>query len=364
MLNGKKEKCTLKKKLKNLIEFDTDDKDGPKNKDSAQLNASKDDASNSDLNFNLICSDNTAHLKTKNHQLLMLTNPLGNKTKFMTDEDFDVDISTKKNYFFSSESLSKNNTRVDQVEYCFGDIRNLVLENLECHLLLLVGKESQDNCNELSGAKNILCKEEQSFLETKKKDSNLVIDTDNLISRLPYKKMLMDMFGGNLKCNVTLPKIPYITRAYEEAFMHEPTNSTERECAKGKNCECMFIDKKQPFIGVEFLLPGERPPKTPNMCVLCYRATTQQLYYDVIFDKCEFPGCIQKFGNIHSEQGEYLLESMLISTPTAPPHIMPLPIVSHQRNRYTVTVVSGIKRLKQSKVYFQNTPSCFQDIGM
>ena len=87
------------------------------------------------------------------------------------------------------------------------------------------------------------------------------------------------------------------------------------------------------------------------------------LYYDVIFDKCEFPGTIQRFGNIHSEPGEYSLDAMLIASPTAPVHIMPLPIVSHQRNRYTVYVSSGIKRLKQSRVHFHSTPSCSADSG-
>ena len=189
------------------------------------------------------------------------------------------------------------------------------------------------------------------------------LDTESLLSKLPYKKMLSDMFGGNLRGNLQTSIIPYVTRAYEEAFMHEPTNSSERECARGKQCECMFIDRLQPFVGVEFLLPGEQAPPTPHLCVLCCRSVTQQLYYDVIFDKCEFPGTIQRFGNIHSEPGEYSLDAMLIASPTAPVHIMPLPIVSHQRNRYTVYVSSGIKRLKQSRVHFHSTPSCSADNG-
>ena len=72
--------------------------------------------------------------------------------------------------------------------------------------------------------------------------------------------------------------------------MREPMHSSERECANGKQCECMFIDRTQPFIGVEFLLPGEAVPRTPHLCVLCCRATTQQLYYDVMFDRTEFSG--------------------------------------------------------------------------
>jgi len=49
---------------------------------------------------------------------------------------------------------------------------------------------------------------------------------------------------------------------------------------------------------------------------------------------------------------------MLIAMPSAPVHIMPLPIVSHQRNRYTVFVAGGIKRLKQSRVFFPSAPPC------
>jgi len=56
--------------------------------------------------------------------------------------------------------------------------------------------------------------------------------------------------------------------------------------------------------------------------------------------------------------GEYSLDAMLIAAPNVALHIMPLPIVSHQRNRYIVYTKRGIKHLKQSRVYFQCTPSC------
>ena len=105
-----------------------------------------------------------------------------------------------------------------------------------------------------------------------------------------------------------------------------------------------------------------------------------------MFDKHDFVGVIQRFGNIHSQEGknsyysalywgsffslnvwaecfgplpgEYSLDAMLIAAPNVALHIMPLPIVSHQRNRYTVFIKRGIKHLKQSRVYFQCTPSC------
>ena len=189
------------------------------------------------------------------------------------------------------------------------------------------------------------------------------IVVENLLSRLPYKKMLSDMFGGTLRGNLQNSHIPYVTRAYEESFMREIQNAGERECARGQQCECMFIDRQQPFVAEEFLLPSEERPDTPHLCVLCCRAITQQLYYDVMFDKADFPGVIQRFGNIHSEPAEYALDAMLIAAPSAPVHVMPLPIVSHQRNRYVVFVQGGIKRLRQSRVYFQATPSCNADSG-
>jgi hypothetical protein len=192
--------------------------------------------------------------------------------------------------------------------------------------------------------------------EIKEDADDEIIDTESLLARLPYKRMLQDMFGGSLRGQMHDLPIPYVTRVYEESFMRERMHSSERECAKGNLCECMFIDRSQPFVGVEFLLPGEPMARTPHLCVLCCRATTQQLYYDVMFDKFEFPGTIQRFGNIHSQPGEYALDAMLIAVPTAPVHIMPLPIVSHQRNRYTVYVAGGIKRLRQSRVLFQHTP--------
>jgi hypothetical protein len=179
-----------------------------------------------------------------------------------------------------------------------------------------------------------------------------------LLSKLPYQKMLSDLFMHQDREVLPSPNIPYVTRTYEESFMREPLNSSERLCAKQENCECMFLDKEQPFIAVEFLLPGERPPTTPHLCVVCCRAVTQQLYYDIMFDKQDFGGVIQRFGNIHSQPGEYALDAMLIAAPNVALHIMPLPIVSHQRNRYTVVVKRGIKHLKQSRVHFQCTPSC------
>ena len=92
-----------------------------------------------------------------------------------------------------------------------------------------------------------------------------------LLSKLPYQKMLSDLFTKHDKEVLPSSNLPYVTRAYEESFMREPLNSTERLCAKNENCECMFIDPEKPFVAVEFLLPGEKKPATPHLCVVCCR---------------------------------------------------------------------------------------------
>lgn len=191
-----------------------------------------------------------------------------------------------------------------------------------------------------------------------KTDTRNPLEVHCLLSQVPYQKMLSDLFMHQDREILPSPNIPYVTRTYEESFMREPLHGSERLCAKQENCECMFLDKEHPFVAVEFLLPGEKPPATPHLCVVCCRAVTQQLYYDIMFDKQDFGGVIQRFGNIHSQPGEYALDAMLIAAPNVALHIMPLPIVSHQRNRYSVVIKRGIKHLKQSRVYFQCTPSC------
>lgn len=97
------------------------------------------------------------------------------------------------------------------------------------------------------------------------------MDVHCLLSKLPYQKMLSDLFISNDREVLQLPNIPYVTRAYEEFFMREPLSSSERLCAKNDLCECMFIDPESSFTAVEFLLPGERPPPTPHLCVVCCR---------------------------------------------------------------------------------------------
>lgn len=113
----------------------------------------------------------------------------------------------------------------------------------------------------------------------------------------------------------------------------------------------------------------ENDPPTPQMCVLCSRNCTQKLFYDMCHAGLT-PMCIiqrsfrsfqvsshnvefYRYGNIFNEESEYSPECMLVCPPEIGLQCMPLPIMSHQRNRYSVVVNGGHKHLRQHKVAFE-----------
>ena len=102
----------------------------------------------------------------------------------------------------------------------------------------------------------------------------------------------------------------------------------------GDLCECRFIDRQCPFTGVEFRLPDD--PPTPQLCVLCSRKATQKMFYDMCYAGVAPKGVIQRFGNIFGQPGEYSTELMLSCPQGVSLSAMPLPIMSHQRSRYSV----------------------------
>ena len=176
------------------------------------------------------------------------------------------------------------------------------------------------------------------------------LDLDAILSRVPYREILENLYGRD---PYPRPDVPVITRAYEESFLREPTGS-ERPCVAGELCEGMFIDPCTPFVATEFLLPGEPQPSTLQFCVPCSRKVTQKLFYDALFTGKEVRGLIQRYGNICNIPGEYARECMLITPPHAPLHCMPLPVMSHQRNKYRVTISAGIKHLDQLRVRYED----------
>jgi hypothetical protein len=175
---------------------------------------------------------------------------------------------------------------------------------------------------------------------------------DHILSRVPYKSMLENLFQNVVSQEeVETPSIPILTRAYEESFMRQPTHG-ERPCVMGDLCECTQIDKTCPFVGTELRLPND--PETPQMCVLCSRSTTQKCFYDMCYLGQPVTAVIQRYGSIYGQPGEYAAEVMLIPSRAIGPVSMPIPSVSHQRNRYTVVNLGGVKHLKQQRVGFED----------
>ena len=140
------------------------------------------------------------------------------------------------------------------------------------------------------------------------------LNMDSILSRLPYKKMLEDLFSGE---GVKAPHVPVVTKAYEESMMREPIDASERPCVMGDMCECNMISSVNGFTGVAFVLPGdvangdeEEEGKTgQHMCVLCHRKMVQSLFFDMVY--CGVPharGVIQRYGNICGQPGEYARE--------------------------------------------------------
>jgi len=74
------------------------------------------------------------------------------------------------------------------------------------------------------------------------------------------------------------------------------------------------------------------------MCVLCSRNCTQKLFYDMCHAGLTPAGIIQRYGNIFNEESEYSPECMLVCPPELGLQCMPLPIMSHQRNRFDLFV--------------------------
>ena len=170
------------------------------------------------------------------------------------------------------------------------------------------------------------------------------LNLDHVLSRVPYKTMLENLFS-NLDTEV--PDVPILARAYEESFMRQAMPG-ETQCPMGEQCECMQIDRTAPFVGVELRLPND--PEQPQMCVLCSRATTQKCFYDMCYLAKATKGVIQRYGGIFGQPGEYALECMLVCPRAMGLANMPVPSMSHQRNRYSVVAHGGIKHLKQHRV--------------
>ena len=179
-----------------------------------------------------------------------------------------------------------------------------------------------------------------SYLETETLPAHFLTES------MPFAVKLRDFDHSSSK------NVPLVTRQYEEEYLRERFSKSEQACSMGANCECMFIDQQQPFVGVSFRIPdlGREESKQNDLCLLCLRKHTLLLFHHIVRNGRKVNGLIQKYGNICGEAGEYHPSVMLICPPSSQANCMPLPIVAHQRNRYEVIKTNGIHYLKQINV--------------
>lgn len=182
-------------------------------------------------------------------------------------------------------------------------------------------------------------------LKSNSQKAKTIIDSlRQIVWKIPFVSMLQSM-----KPNGLLDDVPIISKQYEENFMRSCSSNQEKPCISGRECECMFINPNKPFVCIQFVLP-QSTITSSGLCIICLRKTTQLLFHKTIFNGLDPKTCIQKHGNICGEIGEYHASAMLICNPNGPVHCMPLPIVAHQRNRYSVCERAGVKFLKQLNV--------------
>lgn len=60
-----------------------------------------------------------------------------------------------------------------------------------------------------------------------------------------------------------------VPKAYEDANLRQPMHADELACVRAEECECMFIDPAQPFVGVRYALPWETDTTTPGLSLPC-----------------------------------------------------------------------------------------------
>ena len=178
-------------------------------------------------------------------------------------------------------------------------------------------------------------------------------DLDSVLSQLPYRLILERGVCNSAGSDESNFQVPIVSRVYEESYLREPFHG-ERACASGALCECNFIDKSMPFTGVEFIPYGVKRDLNPSFCVLCSRKITQKLFYDVMLSGRRVEGTIQRYGNIVNVPGEYARECALICPAQGAFQCLPVPIVSHQRNKYEVYTDNGVRVLRQLRVGYED----------
>lgn len=183
--------------------------------------------------------------------------------------------------------------------------------------------------------------------------SNVSRNLQQIVSMSNYKRVLLGCDTENL---IYTNEIRPVEKKYEESFLRQAISAGERSCIRGENCECQFIDPTCPFVGAEFILPWETQESDRNgLCLPCIRAATQIFFFDLLQSSDKVEGAIQKHYNLHSQEGEYDLQAMLVCPPNGPLQNLPCPIVRHQRNFYKVYKHAGICYMKQIGIGYRES---------
>ena len=176
-------------------------------------------------------------------------------------------------------------------------------------------------------------------------ESDLVVEACAMLSAVPFGQMLQQVPGGE-----PAVEVPVVTRAYEEQYMRGQMTRNEPLCEMGAECECMLLDSKIKFVGIQFEIPYTTSALGNKLCVFCLRKMTQLLFYETVERGLPVKQVLQKYGNIRGEPREYHPSAMLVAQPRGPVHCLPLPIVAHQRNKLVVELVGGVPHVRQKGV--------------
>ena len=238
-----------------------------------------------------------------------------------------------------------NNRELNQVSMpASNDCVMTIIQCIKRELELRKNNADANNANDANDAQN------SNF--SKELDDLTNTSVRMIVNNVPFVKMLASMPAQSSAVD-----IPIVTRQYEEQFMREAQSQSEASCIMKNDCECMFLNKKMPFVGMAFILPDSASGMSTHgngMCILCMRKHTQLLFYKTLFQGHNPRLVIQRYGNICQVKGEYDVSAVLMCNPNGAVNCMPLPIVAHQRNRYTVHDVSGKKYIKQHGVYYED----------
>lgn len=145
-------------------------------------------------------------------------------------------------------------------------------------------------------------------------------------------------------------------RAYEETFLREPIGS-ERECARGGDCEGHHIVCEKPFALREFIYPGKKPGDTRTLCLLCRRNEIARAYYRYETGHCQDTHNLRitDHFNLVGVPGEYDVRDCIVSSGKYAG--IPLPVVLHVRSAYAAHVKDGVRCLTQPRMRYPNDPA-------